>query len=220
MRVVCVSDTHGIHERMPDAIPDGDLLLHAGDITRRGNIEDLSEVNEFFAALPHTHKVFVPGNHDWCFEKSPERACELVSEATCLIDESIEIEGMTIWGSPWQPEFHNWAFNLPRGPKLKAVWQMIPVDTDIVITHSPPRGILDLCSNGRFEGCDDLRDRIFEVRPRLHLFGHIHESYGSEIREGIRFINASVCNQGYRPVNPPIIVDLAESGFDTAGVDP
>lgn len=208
MRIVCISDTHGIHDRMEHQIPEGDILLHAGDLTLRGNLEDLASVNEFFESLPHPHKIFIPGNHDWCFEREEKEARNLVTSATCLIDERVEIDGVKIWGSPWQPEFFAWAFNLPRGRKLKEAWDKIPDDSDIVITHGPPRGILDLCSDGAREGCDDLRDRIAQIQPKLHLFGHIHESYGLEIHDETTYINASICNLGYRPINAPVVFEI------------
>ena len=208
MKIVCISDTHGIHDRMLHQIPKGDILLHAGDITRRGRLEDLSDVEQFFGDLPHPHKVFTPGNHDWCFEREREEAVSRVSSASCLIDEEIDIGGLKIWGSPWQPEFHDWAFNLPRGKELADVWAKMPDDCDIVITHGPPRGIGDRCSDGRHEGCDDLRQRIAEVRPKLHLFGHIHEAYGVEEAGGTVFANASICNLAYRPVHEPVVIHL------------
>lgn len=193
---------------MKHEIPEGDLLIHAGDITRQGKLKDLAAVDRFFGKLPHPHKIFIPGNHDWCFQEDTEAATAAIPSATCLIDEGFQIPGMRIWGSPWQPEFHDWAFNLPRGQALANRWKLVPDDTDILITHGPPRQILDLCASGSHEGCDDLRERVEAISPRLHIFGHIHEAYGVETHSGITFINASICNLAYRPVNPPIVVDL------------
>lgn len=210
MRVVCISDTHGMHRRMDHMIPDGDLLLHAGDVTKNGKIEDLAAVEAFFREQPHAHKVFTPGNHDWIFQDEPLKACEMVPSAICLIDQGIEIEGLKIWGSPWQPEFHNWAFNLPPGEALAEKWRLIPSNTDILLTHTPPADILDRCKNGEHKGCRDLAARLREISPLLNVFGHIHEAYGQETHGNTKFVNASICNLGYRPVNPPIVVDLAE----------
>lgn len=194
---------------MRHVIPEGDLLIHAGDITRQGKLADLGEIERFFHSLPHPHKIFIPGNHDWCFQDDPEPSRAAINSATCLIDEEIDVFGLRIWGSPWQPDFHSWAFNLPRGKALADRWKLIPDDTDILITHGPPRGILDLCSNGSHEGCEDLRERVETISPRLHVFGHIHEGHGVETHGGITFVNASICNLAYRPVNPPIVIDLA-----------
>jgi hypothetical protein len=125
-----------------------------------------------------------------------------------LQDEAVEIEGLRIWGSPWQPEFLDWAFNLPRGAALREKWDRIPSGTDVLITHGPPQGVLDRVDEGRREGCADLLNAVARVRPRLHLFGHIHEGYGCLERDGTTFVNASICDRAYRPVNPPVVVDL------------
>jgi len=220
MKIVCISDTHGLHRRMEHEIPDGDILLHAGDITRDGEIEDLTAVNQFFENLPHRHKIFIPGNHDWIFQRDPATATAEIPAATCLIDSGIEIEGLKIWGSPWQPEFHNWAFNLPRGEALARVWNLIPEGTDIVVTHGPPAGILDRCADGKEEGCADLAARIRKISPRLHLFGHIHEAYGHKTNGKTLFLNASICNLAYRPVNRPFVINLPESPLDSWTLTP
>lgn len=196
-----------MEHRLAHDIPDGDILLHAGDITRNGLPRDLEALDRFFESLPHKHKIFTPGNHDWCFEKNPERAAAMVPHATCLIDQSVKVAGIRIWGSPWQPEYHDWAFNLPRGQALAEKWALIPEHTDIVITHGPVRGIRDLCSHGGHEGCDDLRDRLQEVKPRLHVCGHIHEAYGVEKVGETTYINASICDQGYKPSRAPLVFD-------------
>lgn len=209
MRVVCISDTHGLHARMKHPVPDGDLLVHAGDLSRSGRLSDLSSVEVFFAGLPHRHKVYIPGNHDWCFQREESLARAAIPSARCLIDECVTVEGFKVWGSPWQPEFMDWAFNLPRGESLAAVWRRIPDDTDIVITHGPPRGIGDCCSDGRHEGCDDLLLRMKALKPKLHVFGHIHEAYEVVERDGTIYANASICNLGYQPVNAPLVFDLA-----------
>jgi Icc-related predicted phosphoesterase len=177
-------------------------------------------VEEFFSGFPHQHKLFIPGNHDWIFERDPAKARQEIPSATCLIDEAREIEGIKIWGSPWQPEFHDWAFNLPRGEALARIWRLIPDDTDIVITHGPPAGILDICTSGKREGCVDLAERIREISPKLHLFGHIHEAYGCLSERGTLYVNAAICNAGYRPANRPVVIDLPECTLDSWAVDP
>lgn len=113
-----------------------------------------------------------------------------------------------IYGSPWQPEFCGWAFNLPRGPLLAAKWQAIPEDTDILITHGPPLDILDRNRGDERTGCADLAQHVKRVRPRLHVFGHIHDSYGTLVLDGTTFVNACACDYDYEPVNPPIVVEL------------
>ena len=206
MRIVCLSDTHNLHDRV--RVPDGDLLLHAGDATNRGTEKEVAAFADWLAGLPHRHKVVVAGNHDFLFEREPAAARAAIQGAVYLQDEAVEIEGLRIWGSPWQPEFMDWAFNLPRGAALREKWDRIAPGTDVLITHGPPHGILDRVDEGRQEGCAELRTAVARVRPRLHLFGHIHEGYGRETRDRTTFVNASICDRGYRPIHPPVLVDL------------
>jgi predicted phosphodiesterase len=206
VRVVCLSDTHDQHGGI--TVPDGDLLVHAGDATLRGTRAQIEAFDAWLAGLPHPHKVLIAGNHDFAFERDPA-APSWIRSATYLEDQGVVVGGLRIWGSPWQPRFFDWAFNLDRGAPLAAVWAKIPGDTDVLITHGPPRGILDCTSRGEAVGCDDLLREVLErVRPRLHVFGHIHEAHGREERDGITFVNASICDLRHSPVHPPIVVDL------------
>jgi Icc-related predicted phosphoesterase len=218
MRIVCLSDSHNRHAAL--RVPDGDVLLHAGDATMHGTAEEVAGFDAWLARLPHRHKVVVAGNHDFLFEREPEAARALLKSAVYLQDSGVEVDGLRIWGSPWQPWFFDWAFNLPRGAALKEKWDLIPEGTDVLITHGPPHRILDrvagptsrvmatVTGRGSHVGCEELREAVFRLRPRLHVFGHIHESYGQESRDGITFVNASTCNRSYRPANPPVLVDL------------
>lgn len=204
MRIVCISDTHGRHGGLP--VPDGDLLLHAGDLSRRGTREQIEAVDDWFATLPHRHKVVIAGNHDFGLEQPEGRTW--IRNATYLEDEGIEVEGLRIWGSPWQPRFFDWAFNLDRGEPLRAMWAKIPPGTDVLLTHGPPLGVLDRTVNGDAVGCADLMDAVRRVRPRLHVFGHIHEAYGQVEHDGTLFVNASSLDVTYRGVHPAVVVDL------------
>jgi Icc-related predicted phosphoesterase len=206
MRLVAISDTHGLHGSL--SIPDGDVLVHAGDLTRHGELDELLELNDFFAALPHRHKVVVAGNHDWCFQQLPEGCRELLSSVIYLQDEAVTIDGVRFYGSPWQPRFFDWAFNLPRGPRLRAKWLQIPRDTDVLITHGPPQGIGDRTLEGDQAGCADLREIVERIRPRLHIFGHIHEGAGAATLGRTTFVNASSVDRRYRPVHAPVVLDL------------
>ena len=114
---------------------------------------------------------------------------------------------LKFWGSPWQPEFGSWAFNLPRGAKLRAKWKLIPRGTDVLITHSPPRGILDATAYHSL-GCEELSKRVAIVRPRLHVFGHIHEAYGQVELDGTTFVNAAICDAAYDEIRAPVVIDL------------
>ncbi|MCU0865399.1 MAG: metallophosphatase domain-containing protein [Planctomycetes bacterium] len=206
MRIVCLSDTHDLHDQLQ--VPDGDLLLHAGDATMRGSEAQIRAFDRWLAGLPHRHKVVIAGNHDWAFERTPAAARSWLRAATYLEDSEVTIDGLRIWGSPWQPWFYDWAFNLERGPAIAAKWDLIPAGIDVLITHGPPAGILDRTDQGDAVGCTDLLAAVRRVRPRLHVFGHIHEAYGTFEQDGVRFVNASNCSVRYRPVQPPIIVDL------------
>src|SRR5438552_15630492 len=124
MRIVSVADTHLFHGDL--VVPDGDVLVHAGDLCRGGDLDELREAAAWLAGLPNRHKVIVAGNHDWAFVNEPERARAAIAPMTYLEDAGATIDGVRFYGSPWQPAFHDWAFNLPRGPQLAAVWANIP----------------------------------------------------------------------------------------------
>ncbi|MCK5689653.1 metallophosphoesterase, partial [Myxococcota bacterium] len=132
-----LSDTHGLHDTIQ--VPDADILVHAGDMTNRGSLDDLNRFASWLKELPHEHKIIVAGNHDWCFENNHAESKQIIEKtgAIYLQDEAVEVEGLNIYGSPWQPWFYDWAFNLPRdGDELKAKWAAIPNDTHILLTHS------------------------------------------------------------------------------------
>jgi predicted phosphodiesterase len=206
IRLVFISDTHGFHDI---EVPAGDVLIHAGDGCNRGTLDEARRWGAFLHAQPHRHKLMIAGNHDRCFESDLDGARRtLPASLVFLHDSGCEVEGMRVWGAPWQPWFLSWAFNLPRGPELASKWALIPDATDILITHGPPHGILDRTSSGEAVGCEDLRRAIERVRPRVHAFGHIHEGYGTAFVDGTMFVNASTCTLSYRPTNPAIVIDL------------
>lgn len=206
MRCVAVSDTHGKYAELN--IPDGDVFIHAGDILKWGLIEELTDFNDWLASLPHQYKLVVAGNHDWCFERTPSKATEIMTNGTYLQDQAVTIKGSVFYGSPWQPTFMNWAFNLPRGQQLANKWKLIPRSTDVLITHGPSYGILDECIDGKRAGCEELTHAVARTKPSYHVFGHIHEGYGVLEKNGITYINASVNTHLYKPENPPIVFDL------------
>jgi Icc-related predicted phosphoesterase len=205
-KIVLISDTHGYWDAVD--VPAGDIVIHAGDFGLRGKLGEVPYFAEWFNALPHKHKIFVAGNHDWCFEQEREKAEAELSGVTYLQDSSVIVEGLKIYGSPWQPRFFDWAFNVDRGEKIAKIWQKIPTDTDVLVTHGPPFGILDRCQDGRIVGCEDLKARVLEIKPKLHVFGHIHESYGIITENETTYVNASICNIRYTPTNQPIVFDI------------
>lgn len=205
MRIVCISDTHGLHAQLQ--LPDGDLLVCTGDFSRRGRRAEVVEFNRWLGTLPHRHKVIIAGNHDFLLEEDSS-ARSLFDHAIYLQDTECQIEGIRIYGSPWQPRFFDWAFNLDRGEPLRRVWAQIPSGIDLLLTHGPPHGVLDVTSRGLRVGCEELSRALLRIRPRAHIFGHIHESYGQLQRDGIHYVNASSCNLQYQPVHPPIVIEL------------
>jgi len=224
MRIVIISDTHSLHDRMTNPLPKGDVLIHCGDCTNIGGQGDLTRFVHWFQSLKYDTKIFIAGNHDWCFERKEPWFYNLIndenlSQSDCyyLEDSFMTITDpkfsrpIKIYGTPWQPEFCNWAFNVPR-EELYKYWDKIPLDTDILITHGPPQEILDLTLGGDKPGCSSLRYYIDEkIKPALNVFGHIHEAYGTMTKGDTLFVNGSTCTRRYIPSNKPIIVKLTES---------
>ena len=206
MRIVCVSDTHG-HGREV-VVPHGDVLVHAGALTGMGSLVQIAKEAAWLRSLPHRTKVVIAGNHDFGFEREPGPAVALLHDLVYLEDSEASVDSVRFYGSPWQPWFFDWAFNLERGPAIRARWDQIPAGIDVLVTHGPPAGILDRTAAGMDVGCADLLEAVARVRPRVHVFGHIHEGYGVVERDGTKFVNASTCDVRYRPIQPPIVVDI------------
>lgn len=209
MRIVCVSDTHGLHERVE--VPEGDVLVHAGDMTGRGEEGAVAAFGAWLRDQPHPHEVVVAGNHDFLCERSGALARELSTGEGVhdLEDEGAEITERRFRGSPWQPRFRDWGFDLDRGPELAARWARIPRETDVLVTHGPPHGVLDrVARGGRAVGCEDLAARLGRLDVSLHVFGYIHEAAGSSVDGAGRVaVNASACTLALRPTNAPLVLD-------------
>jgi Icc-related predicted phosphoesterase len=205
-KLVLISDTHNKHGKL--AIPDGDFLIHAGDMTGRGTEKEIREFNQWLGTLPHKHKIVIAGNHDYLFESNPELAKGLLSNAIYLENSGVEIDGIKFWGSPFSPKFLNMAFNAKRGIDLKKYWDLIPDDTDVLIVHTPPYGILDKTSWRSHVGCHDLAGAVSRVKPELVIFGHIHEAYGVTETNGTRYINASSLTKFHLRMNTPVEIEL------------
>jgi predicted phosphodiesterase len=209
MRLVFASDTHTQHEHL--VVPEGDVFIHCGDFTMDGNLRDVQSFGAWVRTLPHAHKLVIAGNHDFSFEREPQTARGRLGDGhdglTYLQDSGITIGGLRFWGSPWQPWFYDWAFNLRRGPEIAAKWELIPERTDVLVTHGPPHAVLDLVQ-GDHVGCADLSRRVELLRPRVHAFGHIHEGSGTLQRDGTMFVNAAICDHAYVPTNPLRCVDV------------
>lgn len=231
MRITHISDTHNKHNKV--ITPGGDILIHSGDISSIGRKHEVEDFIKWFSKQPYRFKIFIAGNHDLTFdsevlfrdksvhfdrkqyfelpvEGKPDWLVDAISELDddvfYLENSSIDIEGIKIWGSPISPSFgYGWGFNKDRGQEINEVWNTIPNDTDIVITHSPIYGYCDKVSNTNQKvGCEDLYHRLQEVKPHLHFAGHIHEAYGyGETKWGYTF-NGCSCNLRYDIDNNPI----------------
>ena len=208
MRFVAISDTHGKHQQIK--LPEGDVIIHAGDVSMRGEEYEIVNFLNWFEGLDYQHKIFIAGNHDFYFERTTEEEIQqlIPSSISYLNDSAVTIGSIKIWGSPISPWFFNWAFNRHRGAAIQRHWDLIPADANIIVTHGPVFKILDKTSTGKFVGCEDLLEKINEVKPSVHICGHIHEAYGMEEREGTRFFNASILDERYHAVNKPWVFDL------------
>lgn len=208
MKFVAISDTHGQHNNL--RLPQADVIIHAGDITKRGNKEEIVEFINWFSELPFEYRIFIAGNHDFYFEESSEAEIKklIPSNVIYLCNCSVVINGIKIWGSPITPYFFNWAFNRHRGNDISQYWGLIPTDTDILITHGPAFSILDKTTRGLNVGCEDLLSSIQQIKPKYHICGHIHEAYG-QIEKGVtHYLNASVLDEHYSHKNVPILFEL------------
>ena len=205
LRLVCISDTHSLHRQI--TVPEGDVLLHAGDFTRRGELDELRDFNDWLGTLPHPNKIVIAGNHDRICEEVPELIPQLLSNATYLCDTSTVIAGYSFYGAPWIAGIGGWAFTRSLNT-LVYRWANIPTNTDVLITHGPPLGGQDRNYKGEYLGCPVLAEAVLRVRPKLHLFGHVHEAYGVAEAQGITFANVSTCTPNYAATNAPLVFEL------------
>ncbi len=220
MKITFISDTHTKHRNITEDLPGGDLLIHAGDFMNQGYHQ--TEAIEFFDWLDninnYDHKIFIAGNHDRWMENAPDvsrgiltgyKTIDYLEDDWLKVGEDMD-NLVKIYGSPWQPEFYNWAFNLPRnGWELEVKWKGIPDDTDILVTHGPSWGNLDTVYHSRSIplGCELLAERIKEVKPKIHVCGHIHTGYGYKFENGTHFFNAAVLDERYNYTQRPVSVD-------------
>lgn len=216
LKIIAISDTHNRHNKL--IIEPCDILIHAGDESGMGQESEIRHFAKWFNKQPAKHLIWTPGNHSVHFEKNYPSSLSWFKEecpnGTILINSGIQIEGINIWGSPITPTFFRWAYMADRGSEIKKYWDMIPDNTNILITHGPPYNILDELvyvdgtPKGIFVGCQDLSDRIKELKELdLHFFGHIHCGAGQKHLNGVSYYNVSICDEIYYPSNPITIVD-------------
>ncbi len=204
MRHTFVADTHGLTRHLRIST---DILHICGDVMNSGyDVQELIDFVEWLSKQKYERCIFTPGNHDRLFQNDEDLARSIVEPyATVLIDQYTHVDGLKVYGSPWTSEFNNWGFGLPRGSEeLTKKWKDVPKDTDILLTHGPPINIMDN-RLGDYRLCVEVLTRI---KPKIHAFGHIHETYGVALESGVLFINCSICNGAYEPVNMPFTIDL------------
>lgn len=229
VRLLLLADTHGRHREvdLEGALSKYkfDVLVHAGDIclsvglttatVLQRNVEQIMDFCYWTTTLPIEHKVVIGGNHDFALQHLPETHGVFArSGVTYLENQSAIVAGLKFTGSPWTPWFGGMAFNYEPEDGA-SLWSHIPEDTDVLVTHGPPKGILDVVYRQAFgkrirthTGCPHLRERVEQIKPKVHLFGHIHASRGSKGVDGTDFYNAAVVDHRYRVVHKPMIAEL------------
>jgi len=218
MKILCISDTHNKHDQIPLKYLENidneiDTIIHAGDVSGRGWKNEIIPFLQWYNNLPFKNKILIAGNHDFYFEEASETEIkEMLTHYPNIIylnDSGVEIDGIKIWGSPVQPWFYNWAFNR-KDNEIQPHWDMIPLDTNILITHGPVKDYLDLTLGGDSAGCPRLLEKIKELTNlKLHICGHIHEAYGIyKFADNVTFINASVLNARYVMQNKPVEIEI------------
>jgi predicted phosphohydrolase len=209
LRLVCIGDTHGFHRRL--TLPPGDILIHSGDFMVNGSsTEEIDDFNAWLGTLPFRYKLVICGNHDRLFDHNPKLARKHLTQATYLQDSGVTLEGLNFWGSPVNSVGGDWAFSRERMVKIRKHWDRIPDDTDVLITHEAPYGTLDKTHIlAKHMGCQYLTGALLRIKPRLHVFGHIHGGYGRESAwNRTLLVNCAVVNNDRILANVPTLVEL------------
>lgn len=199
MKIVAFSDYHNNKGKVK--VPDGDVLVVAGDASLFGRLDGF---DDFISSLPHKHKLFVAGNHDNFAKRRDENI--VIPSMTYLQDSSVTIDGIKFYGSPWHTVI-GMAFGTTWG-EMANRWAAIPDDTDVLITHMPPYGMLDGDPLRSSWGCPKLFDRVMEIKPRLHIFGHIHMAHGRDSMDGVQFANVALTDGNYKVVHQPTVIGI------------
>ena len=211
MRICIISDKHN-HPLRNMNLPDADVLLHAGDWTGHGSLVEVEQFNNYCGQVKDKFKYGIlccAGNHELGVEANYTLSKSLLTNVSMLTDEAIEIEGVKFWFSPFSKWFFGWAWNLHPGKELEDKWNQIPEDTNVLITHGPPKFMLDTLPSGEAAGDLELYNRILQLENlRLHGFGHIHAAHGVKTSvSGMVYANASICTESYKATNKPLLFD-------------
>jgi len=222
LKIVALSDTHGQHRKItPADVPDGDVLIHAGDFTKHGRVHELEDFLDWFSKFPHEHKIFVAGNHDFCMQnfkaeekpvdtKKQKKINNLLSKYSFeenvkyLHNSGVSIEGVTFYGSPYSNTLDQWAFDSSK-EQSKKIWDGIFKDTDILITHGPPKGENDyLGEEWGHIGDEKLKEKREEIQDlKYHFYGHNHGDWGKA--EGKPWsVNVSILDDDYKISDNPV----------------
>jgi len=202
MNVMFISDSCGQHDAL--MLPWGNMIIHAGNITRNGTRSEVVDFLQWFAHLNYQHKIFIAGTDDHFFEKEPKAVRRLIPAGVIYLEESgVEIGGLKIWGSPYNSYNHGSAFGKTE-EKIVGHWEKIPDDSNMLVIHSPAYGVLDKNAKGEHEGSKDLLRKLVKVEPRYFICGHRQSTHGYEYRYGIHFINASVTNDEFKITHKPV----------------
>ena len=197
MKILHLSDTHGCHNRLRN-LPEADVLVHSGDFTMYGSEAEAIDFMNWYCDLPYKHKIFICGNHDDCLYGA--NIDGLDANVHYLCNSGIEIDGFKFYGVPM---FMGDCIT----DRQSKNYARIPTDSDVVITHTPPYGILDFDNNINY-GDEQLLMKVMEVQPRLHLFGHIHANHGIVTEHGVTFSNGAIMNADYTDLQSPNIIEI------------
>ena len=208
-RIIAFSDCHAHIKEVK--FPDGDILIFAGDIGNGRTTEaEFVEFAEVINKLPFSQKMITFGNHDVCVERNFDLSRML--DAHILHDSEVVIDGIKFFGSPYSPKFGSgWSYNIQRGYPAQQKWAQIPDDTNILVVHGPPHGILDVVDGFYKEsvGCEELAKRVMALKQlRLNVYGHIHTNFGQLNHNGVLFANVALCDDRNKLIHEPMIIDI------------
>ena len=200
LNAVMMSDSHS---EIPNNLkmPPGDIFFHCGDSTKKGTVDEIKDFFNWLSLLPYKYKVIIAGNHDHLFADKPDLARKMLPKDVIYLEDSgIDLLGWNIYGSPVTPRAGSSAFSRLRGQQMRQHWRYVPSDTDILLTHCPPAGILDTTAKGESAGCESLRHKVMKVQPKYHFFGHIHNGFGKQKLNNTTFCNVAYLNKYHQTV--------------------